>query len=387
MGFLHRDDKSHALSRADIASTARSTDDPTGSGIDQPVAEDASEWPANTGIPATSESLPAGGWPSARPIVIGNPTPDFEPVGVSDSYRTTPYRPDTTIDGWSSGSFTIRAASLRGHLHRYNGAPRQDDFAVAIQTDRDRLLVAVADGVGAVPHAHIGASTAVRYATQWLAEMAPQDIAEIDWRTLIQSAAWTLVEQAGALLGSAEVDAEQAEAALATTLTCAVCEPAAEGAMSVRLVCVGDSGAWVLGRGQFTRLVGGKTASESGLTSSAVSGLPRVPKVVQPVEAIVQSNEVLLIGTDGFGDPLGSGTADVGALFKTVLGERVPSLIEFAHALDFSRETFDDDRTLVAVWPRQARGGSTRASAQAHGAVPPNRSNPRETGARAKRGR
>ena len=31
----------------------------------------------------------------------------------------------------------------------------------------------------------------------------------------------------------------------------------------------------------------------------------------------------------------------------------VPSLIEFAHAVDFSRETFDDDRTLVAVWPRK----------------------------------
>ena len=25
----------------------------------------------------------------------------------------------------------------------------------------------------------------------------------------------------------------------------------------------------------------------------------------------------------------------------------MPSLLEFAHALDFSRETFDDDRTLV----------------------------------------
>jgi hypothetical protein len=31
----------------------------------------------------------------------------------------------------------------------------------------------------------------------------------------------------------------------------------------------------------------------------------------------------------------------------------VPSLIEFAHMVDFSRETFDDDRTLVAVWPRR----------------------------------
>jgi hypothetical protein len=33
-------------------------------------------------------------------------------------------------------------------------------------------------------------------------------------------------------------------------------------------------------------------------------------------------------------------------------GPAVPSLIEFAHAVDFTREAFDDDRTLVAVWPR-----------------------------------
>jgi hypothetical protein len=37
----------------------------------------------------------------------------------------------------------------------------------------------------------------------------------------------------------------------------------------------------------------------------------------------------------------------------------VPSLIEFAHAVDFSRETFDDDRTLVAVWPRRQLASET----------------------------
>ncbi|GAC50397.1 hypothetical protein GOACH_24_00180 [Gordonia aichiensis NBRC 108223] len=40
--------------------------------------------------------------------------------------------------------------------------------------------------------------------------------------------------------------------------------------------------------------------------------------------------------------------------FKDVLGVGVPSLLEFANAADFSRETFDDDSTLVAVWPGAA---------------------------------
>jgi hypothetical protein len=30
-----------------------------------------------------------------------------------------------------------------------------------------------------------------------------------------------------------------------------------------------------------------------------------------------------------------------------------PPILGLAHAVDFSRETFDDDRTLVAVWPRR----------------------------------
>jgi hypothetical protein len=67
----------------------------------------------------------------------------------------------------------------------------------------------------------------------------------------------------------------------------------------------------------------------------------------------VGEGEVLVIGTDGLGDPLGGGEGGVGNLLREVLtGSGTPSLIEFAHAVDFSRETFDDDRTLVAIWPR-----------------------------------
>lgn len=293
------------------------------------------------------------GWPSNRAIVVGDPTPTFESKAVSTAFRTTPYRPDTIIDGWSSGPFTVRAASMRGHLHRYNGAPRQDDFAITLKPDQNRLIVAVADGVSAAVHSHIGASAVVRYATQWLADMAPDRIEDTDWRPLLQSAAWTLIEQAGSVLGSDDVDARQAETALATTLSCSVCEPLAGGGLSVHLVGVGDSGAWILGGdGTFTQVLGGKPASEAGVTSSAVSGLPRVPNTVEAIEATVKPDEVLLVGTDGIGDPLGDGTGDVAALFRAVLAHRVPSLIEFAHALDFSRETFDDDRTLVALWPR-----------------------------------
>ncbi|MFR9769754.1 protein phosphatase 2C domain-containing protein [Nocardia sp. SC052] len=303
--------------------------------------------PADEAIGPTLPSRPA-----SEPIVVGAPTPAFEAKAIGTEYGRNPYRADTMIDGWSRGPFTVRAASVRGYLHRYNGAPRQDDFAVTAAPDRDRLIVAVADGVSAARYSHIGSTTAVRYATQWLEEQPVEALGDIGWQSLFQNTAWMLTERAAAVLSLAQADAEQAEQVLATTLTCVVCESDADGALSAVLAGVGDSGAWLLSDERFVPVLGGKQSSDSGLTSSAVSGLPRVPNEVEPISVTVEPGQVLLVGTDGFGDPLGGGDGEVGALFASVLAGRVPSHLEFAHTLDFSRETFDDDRTLVAIWPR-----------------------------------
>ena len=291
------------------------------------------------------------GWTSRHPVVVGRPTPDFEPRFIGEEYRLTPYRPDTVVDGWSAGPFIFRGASVRGHLHRHNGAPRQDDFAAVYRAQSGRLIVAVADGVSAASQSHLGSTTAVRYATQWLAQSEADGPAEIDWPALIKSTAWALIEQAGPILGEEAVTAERAEEILATTLVCAVVDADESGGLLGSVAAVGDSGAWVLSSGEYRRVEGGKGADEGGISSSAVTGLPRVPNEVHPVSVRVRPGEVFLLGTDGFGDPLGSGGGEVGALFASALGLRVPSLTEFSHVLDFSRETFDDDRTLVAVWP------------------------------------
>ncbi|WP_431972354.1 protein phosphatase 2C domain-containing protein [Nocardia sp. bgisy134] len=306
--------------------------------------------PELAGRPDASGEAQAPGWPSRGPIVVGAPTPAFEPKAVDKEYGRTPYRADTVIDGWSSGAFTVRAASVRGYLHRYGGAPRQDDFAITVDPERQRLVVAVADGVSSAKYSHVGSSTVVRYATRWLEE-PPEPLDDGGWHTLFKSAAWTLTEQAAAVLSLPEADAEQAERMLATTLACAVCEPHPDGGLSAVVAAVGDSGVWLLTDGTFVPVLGGKEQSPSGLSCSAVVGLPRVPNDVAPQPVIIEPGQVLLVGTDGFGDPLGSGEGGVGALFAGLLGDRVPSQIEFAHALDFSRETFDDDRTLVAIWP------------------------------------
>jgi hypothetical protein len=178
-------------------------------------------------------------------------------------------------------------------------------------------------------------------------------VADTDWSAMFKSTAWALNEVACAVLGLAAPDPLRAEEQLATTLVCAVVEPSGAG-LRAYVVSAGDSAAWLLASGEFVELVGGKpAASVEGVASSAVVGLPRVPTEVVPAVIDVGVGEVLLVGTDGIGDPLGAGHGGVGNLFRQVLTQPVvPSLIEFAHAVDFSRETFDDDRTLVAVWPK-----------------------------------
>jgi protein phosphatase 2C-like protein len=307
-------------------------------------------------------------------ITVGSPSPPVEPSAIGAGFRSLPFRPDVVIDGWSTEAMTVRGVSQRGHLHRYNGAPRQDDFAVHRLPD-GRVIVLVADGVSGAPQSHIGASTVTKQAAEWLHSHLAQDVGHTDWSALFKSAAWALNERAQSLLGLRAPDPVRAEEQLATTLVCAVIEPAGAGELRAYLVSAGDSVAWLLSGAEFIEVLGGKTVSVSGIASSAVVGLPRVPNDVVPMVVEIADGDVLLIGTDGIGDPLGTGQGGVGNLFREVLTRpAVPSLIEFAHAVDFSREAFDDDRTLVAVWPRKpvpARTTAARAGAGAPAGLAP----------------
>lgn len=294
-------------------------------------------------------------------IVVGSGSPEEEPRPIAEAFRFRPetvvIRPDTVVDGWSSEHVTVRGASLRGHLHRHNGAPRQDDFVVHLMPD-GRVTVVVADGVSAAPQSHIGAATVVQHATLWLNTYVPRETAETDWTGLLKDTAWALVERAQGVFRLENPDPEKALDSLATTLICAVIEMVDSGSLRAFIVGVGDSGAWVLRDGEFVSVLGGKTAGEGGISSSAVEPLPRVPTEVIATIVEFSAEDVLLIGTDGIGDPLGSGQGGVGNLFRELFsGETPPSLVEFGRAVDFSRETFDDDRTLVAVIPRRTPAG------------------------------
>jgi serine/threonine protein phosphatase PrpC len=282
-------------------------------------------------------------------IVIGKALPIFE-------YRPAsilPWRADTIGDAWSTDALTMRGASVRGYSHRFEGAPRQDDFAAAA-LDTSEVIVAVADGLSSASHSHIGSTIACRYALDFLARELDTGTS-IRWHELIRGAAWALVEYAQRHFKD-DATPDIAEELLATTLVAAVMVPDAHGNVTVSAVRVGDSAAWVLHGGSFRTLFA--TVSEytgDGPVHTATAALPRVPDEIEPTTIQIGPGDTFLVGTDGFGLPLGDGDGEVGSVFARLLAQP-PDLLDFIRHLDFSRETYDDDRTLVGFWAGSALG-------------------------------
>ncbi|MFD0259968.1 protein phosphatase 2C domain-containing protein [Kitasatospora indigofera] len=282
------------------------------------------------------------------PIVVDRPVHTFEPRPPSGPS----YRPDTVFDGWSNAGLTVRSASVRGYAHRAGGRPREDDIAVAEHPPTGRLVFAVADGVSSAEQPHIGATLACRASVDAL--LLQLDTVthpgEIDWQNMVKQTAWQLAVHAARVRGLDRPDAEEAGRLLATTLVAGVVEATPYG-LYVTLVQVGDSAAWVLRDGRYDFPLGRDADDGRAVASAAVQPLPWVPQSVRVHGFELAEPEVLLVGTDGFGGPLGDGTGQVGQLLAGHLA-RPPAPRALAHLLDFSRETFDDDRTLLAVWRR-----------------------------------
>ena len=228
----------------------------------------------------------------------------MEPSAIATGYCSLPFRPDVVIDGWSTDAHDRAWQCRNADTCTATTARRVKTTSRLHHLADGRVIALVADGVSAAPQSHIGASTAIRQATDWLHSNLGDDIANTDWSALLKSAAWALTERAQTLLGLDAPDPVRAEEQLATTLVCAVIEPIGSRTLRAYLMGAGDSVAWLLSAGQFVEILAGKTVPASGIASSAVVGLPRVPTDLTRAVVDVADDDVLLIATDGIGDPL-----------------------------------------------------------------------------------
>ncbi|MEU1346447.1 protein phosphatase 2C domain-containing protein [Streptomyces sp. NPDC005795] len=98
------------------------------------------------------------------------PTYDAEPTALpaSDPRELDGLVADTVLDGARYGTYTLRAASVRGDSARFRGEPRRDALLTARfgTAEGALVLVAVAGGARSSESAHLAAADACR----WIAE-------------------------------------------------------------------------------------------------------------------------------------------------------------------------------------------------------------------------
>jgi Protein phosphatase 2C len=278
------------------------------------------------------------------PVTIGEPAPPVEArlAGVE------PYRPDTIADGGIAFGLTVRAASVRGLSKRYAGGPRQDDICLRLHEPSRTLVVAVADGVSGAPRSDLGAALAVRYAAAAVArQLDAGDVDSVDWTNVFDQAAWALVEEHRRSAGEGGAGVDEAARSLATTLLVAAIAVGERDAR-VQVAAVGDSPCFLLRRREYDAVVGAPE-SRDGLIGGGVQSLPRGARALETGSRMLGPGGVLLLCTDGVALPLGDGGGEVGRLLARELATP-PDVVDFARLLDFSRSTYDDDRSLVAVW-------------------------------------
>ncbi|MEN3540025.1 PP2C family serine/threonine-protein phosphatase [Microbispora sp. ZYX-F-249] len=280
----------------------------------------------------TAEAVP--GIPP--PLVIGRePRVPSEP-GALPSVQ----RPDTEIDGAALPGLVVRAASVRGDVHRYYGTPRQD--AMGLWHDGDRTLLAcVADGLGSKELSQLGADTACRAAHAYLDGLLADDPAE-PARRLVESIAREIREQA-----------ERCEAPpdeLSTTFLAAVVQERPETpAHRVVLVRVGDCDAWRLHRGVLVPCFDDDDKEEEAMVAtSETRALPRHIEHVEVRQLDLHPGDMLLLCTDGLSKPMRG--PQVSTQLAAWWHNGPPSLTEFFWQMSFRAKTHDDDRTAVCIW-------------------------------------
>ncbi|MFF7253555.1 protein phosphatase 2C domain-containing protein [Streptomyces microflavus] len=118
---------------------------------------------------AASDAPADGG--EGRPLVdhLGDrpPTYDAEPAALpaATSENLDTLVPDTVLDGARYGTYTLRAASVRGDSARFRGEARRDALLTTRfgAAESALVLVAVAGGVRAGEGAHLAAADACRW--------------------------------------------------------------------------------------------------------------------------------------------------------------------------------------------------------------------------------
>jgi Protein phosphatase 2C len=283
---------------------------------------------------------------AASPFVIGDPgrTARELPAGLPAAPAG---HPDVELTAATVPGMVIRAATVRGLLHRFNGTVGQDAFALAqyaAEGGPAQAVAVVCDGVGALGRS----DEAARLVSRCLADLGAAGEFWPDAFVRANEEVRALAKEAAASGGGdADIDG------MATTaMAASVCRVLDE--WRINGAWVGDSTLWHLsGDGRWTALAG--LSDEDGgkaYHSTGVRPLPSADGACAAGDFIVRSGAIFLM-SDGVGNPLHWSSEVRETLARWWL--RPPDPFSFAAQVSFARRSHIDDRTVVGIWAEPAQ--------------------------------
>lgn len=279
---------------------------------------------------------------ATSPYAIGDPGraaqelpagPPGTPIGQADAELSA-----ATLPG-----MIIRAASVRGLLHRFNGTPGQDAFAIAQGKDEGHAapgaIAVVCDGVGSLGRS----GEAARLASRLLAGAGADGVPWPDAFAVVNEEVRALAKQACPDdVGDADRNG------MATTAMAAAVHQAA-GTWILASAWVGDSSLWHLSRSGEWLPLARAAPEDSGeaFHSSGVRPMPSADGACTSGEFSVPGGAIFLM-SDGVGNPL-QWSREVR---ETLAGwwARAPDPFTFAAQVGFARRSHVDDRTVIGIW-------------------------------------
>jgi serine/threonine protein phosphatase PrpC len=246
---------------------------------------------------------------------------------------------DHELSACSFPGVEVRAASVRGLMHRYRGEPRQDRFSLVHDEASGRLVVAVCDGVGEFSLSHEAAAfAALRMPRAYLTHGT--------WPKVLTEVNDQLDQLARDAASTAPEGSEPHTFGMATTFV-GLAVPAEPNPGTASIAWTDDSSVWLLRDNEWTELTADPVPPDGKVHRTSVRALPhREPRLrfgETPVDRCA-----LFVMTDGVGVPL-EGSARVRETLARWWSSP-PDVFTFARQVGFARKGHMDDRTVVGIW-------------------------------------
>lgn len=338
--------------------------------------------------PGTAPEPPPA--PAARPGLsyVGDrpPTYDAEPTALP---ATVPQEldglvADTVLDGARYGTYTLRAASVRGDSARFRGEPRRDALLTVRfgAAENALVLVAVASGARATESAHLAAADACRWIGGAVGRSHPRLSEDIraGRRGDLKSGLHRLTDRSYGKLRARAVELGLEPEEYTAGLRCLLLS--ADPACRTRVFFgVGGGGLFRLRDGVWQDLE--PDVLETGaMTGQAVVGFGSAPPgsepdgdrltmdlgIATPASPYVESpppppaqpfrfrasvgrpGDTLLLCSTGFAEPLRGEPALAEELADRWTPQEPPGLAAFLADTQLRVKGYADDRTSVGVW-------------------------------------